>query len=178
MIGKDKFWAYCAPRPRIGNLPDLERKNRKTKKTPRRNLMAWDRKWMRRSGRIQVPLWLHRMLVTFVRSGDGWGWVLVSLVIFLVLPVERALYLMGQAVLCIALSLPVYWILKATIRRARPFVLFKSVAARVPPLDNYSFPSGHTMNNMAIAAVLALHLPWLWPLALIMPLSQIGRAHV
>jgi undecaprenyl-diphosphatase len=149
----------------------LERKNRKTKKTPRRNLLAWDRHWMRRSGRIEVPLWLHRVLVTFVRSGDGWGWVLVCVALFLLLRAEDVVFLMGQAAVALMLSLPLYWILKATIRRARPFVLFKSVAARVPPLDTYSFPSGHTMNNMAIAASMALHLPWLWPVALLMPLS-------
>ena len=126
---------------------------------------------MRRSGRIQVPLWLHRVLVTFVRSGDGWGWVLLSLFMFLLLPAERVLFLIGQAFVSLSLSLPLYWFLKATIRRARPFVLFKSVAARVPPLDTYSFPSGHTMNNMAIASAMAFHIPWLWPIALVMPLS-------
>ena len=126
---------------------------------------------MRRSGRIEVPLWLHRVLVAFVRSGDGWGWLFVTLALLLVLPPARVELLLGQAMVALAISLPVYWTLKLTIRRARPFVLFKSVSARVPPLDTYSFPSGHTMNNMAVAACMALHLPWLWPLALVVPLS-------
>ena len=126
---------------------------------------------MRRSGRVQVPLWLHRLLVVFVRSGEGWGWVLVGITLLLVLPKSRVLFLTGQGFVALALSLPVYWLLKATIRRSRPFVLFKSVSARVPPLDTYSFPSGHTMNNMAIAAAMAFRLPWLWPLALVMPVS-------
>jgi undecaprenyl-diphosphatase len=126
---------------------------------------------MRRTGRIKVPLWLHRVLVAFVRSGDGWGWLFVTLALLLVLPPARVELLLGQALVALSISLPLYWALKLTIRRARPFVLFKSVSARVPPLDTYSFPSGHTMNNMAVAACMAFHLPWLWPLALVVPLS-------
>ena len=126
---------------------------------------------MRRSGRIQVPLWLHRVLVVFVRSGDGWGWILVTLALLLIFPLERVVFLMTQAMTALVFSLPLYWILKFSIRRSRPFTLFKSVSARVPPLDTYSFPSGHTMNNMAIAACLAFNLPWFWPLAMAMPLS-------
>jgi undecaprenyl-diphosphatase len=147
----------------------LKRSTRK--KSPQRNLLAWDRVWMRRSGRIQVPLWLHRLLVVFVRSGDGWGWLFVSFLLFLALPSARTEHLLGQCLLSLAMSLPLYWTLKRTIRRSRPFMRFKSVEARVPPHDTYSFPSGHTMNNMAVAACLALHLPWLWPLALVLPLS-------
>jgi undecaprenyl-diphosphatase len=147
------------------------RSSGKKKSTPRRNILAWDRHWMRRSGRIRVPLWLHRVLVAYVRSGDGWGWILVALALLLLYPLPRVLFLMSQALTALLFSLPLYWILKFTIRRARPFTLFKSVLARVPPLDTYSFPSGHTMNNMAVAACLALNLPWFWPLAVAMPLA-------
>jgi len=161
-----------------GRVGPLKNKNSKRKSetrsvrgTPRRNLLAWDRVWMRRSGRIEVPLWLHRVLVVFVRAGDGWGWVFVMAALLLVLPPARVEALLLHAMLALALSLPLYWTLKFTIRRSRPFMLFKSVEARVPPRDTFSFPSGHTMNNMAVATCMALYIPWLWPLALVVPLS-------
>ena len=95
----------------------VERRNRKKaagaarKKTAGRNLLAWDRKWMRRSGRLQVPLWLHRLLVIFVRSGDGWGWILITALLFVFLPFDRLRYLMGQAAVTVGVSIPLYWIL-------------------------------------------------------------------
>jgi undecaprenyl-diphosphatase len=43
------------------------------------------------------------------------------------------------------------------------------VVPLVPPLDKYSFPSGHTMNNLAVALTLALYFPRITAPALLLP---------
>ncbi len=151
--------------------PGGGRRPPRRKRTPRRRLLAWDRVWARRWRRIQPPAWLHRVLVLFVRLGDGWGWFLVVAVFAALFTFERFVQLALQALLAVCVSIPLYWILKLSFRRTRPYRLLRWVTARVPPLDSYSFPSGHTMNNMAVATSLAFHLPWLWPLAVAVPLS-------
>jgi undecaprenyl-diphosphatase len=133
--------------------------------------MIWEFLLVRRWHRIALPERTHRMLVAFVRVGDGWGWALVAGLLFLWLPWARFKLIVGQSLLAVAISLPVYWALKLGFRRTRPYVAVKGIAPRVPPLDKYSFPSGHTMNNLAVAMTLAIHIPYLWPLAVIIPIS-------
>lgn len=151
--------------------PGNGRRPPRRKRTPRRRLLAWDRVWVRRWRNFQPPSWLHRFLVLFVRLGDGWGWVAVAAVFAALLPPDRFALLAVQSLFAVAVSIPLYWILKLSFRRTRPYRLLRWVTAKVPPLDTYSFPSGHTMNNMAVAASLAFHLPWLWPLALAVPVT-------
>ncbi len=127
--------------------------------------------WVRRWQRLRLPDWLERALQAFVRMGDGWGWLVMTVLLALVTTRERFLFLVGQGVCAAAVSIPLYWGLKATFRRARPYTIFKNIVPRVSPRDIYSFPSGHTMNNLAIGVSLAVHLPWLWPFALAIPVA-------
>ncbi len=79
------------------------------------------------------------------RLGDGWLWYLV----ILSMPV-----LMPQAGLAIALLMVTtgltctitYKLLKRWLIRERPFISFPSINCGTPPLDRYSFPSGHTLH--------------------------------
>ena len=141
------------------------------RRSPRGILLLWDRLWVRRWHRYRGPVWLDRMLLALVRLGDGWGWGLVAGALALALPWPHFAWIAGQGLFAAVLSVPLYAALKASFRRARPHQRFKRVSARVSPRDAYSFPSGHTMNNLAIAAGIAWHLPWLWPFALAMPVG-------
>jgi undecaprenyl-diphosphatase len=136
-----------------------------------RRLQVWDRLWVRRGQNLRIPEWLDRLLIFFVKLGDGWGWLPIAGLFAVILPLPRFFWIAGQGLFAVCISLPLYWVLKASFRRTRPHALFKRVSARVAPRDAYSFPSGHTMNNLAIAASLAFHLPWLWPLALALPVA-------
>jgi undecaprenyl-diphosphatase len=95
----------------------------------------------------------------------------MTLLLALLFPRERFLFLAGQGLCAAALSIPLYWVLKSSFRRTRPHMLFKRIVPRVSPRDIYSFPSGHTMNNLAIGVALAMHLPLLWPFALAIPVA-------
>lgn len=92
------------------------------------------------------------------RLGDGWLWYLV----ILSMPV-----LMPQAGLAIALLMVAtgltctitYKLLKRWLIRERPFISFPSINCGTPPLDRYSFPSGHTLHAVCFNTVLAMTAP-------------------
>ena len=52
-----------------------------------------------------------------------------------------------------------YKYLKRTLVRERPFISFPVIHCGTPPLDRYSFPSGHTLHAVCFNSVLALTLP-------------------
>ncbi len=136
-----------------------------------KRIVSWEHVLVHRLHRIEFPRLLNRLLLLFVRVGDGWIWAVVAGTLFFLLSWARFKSIVGQALLAVAISLPIYWGFKFLFRRSRPYVTLEGVSARVPPLDRYSFPSGHTMNNLAVAMTLALNLPHLWPFALAIPLS-------
>jgi undecaprenyl-diphosphatase len=76
-----------------------------------------------------------------------------------------------------AVNLALYYALKRSTRRPRPFECCDGIRAcgRVP--DAFSFPSGHTLHAFAFAALLSgLHpalAPWLWSFAVLVALSRV-----
>ena len=55
----------------------------------------------------------------------------------------------------------VYKLLKRWLIRERPFISFPLIDCGIPPLDRYSFPSGHTLHAVCFTLLLALTLPGL-----------------
>jgi len=114
-----------------------------------------------------VPAAWFKCLRIFVRIGDGWFWAAVVFLIFLSKP-QNEFSILCQCLLALAISLSLYWPLKLGIRRSRPFDWMPGISAGVPPLDKFSFPSGHTMHNLAVGLTVAHYFPpAFWPLAII-----------
>lgn len=102
---------------------------------------------------------VNKRLRFYVRLGDGYIWALFSLFLFLAEGKDVFLNALWQALIALAVSLVVYEIVKLTTKRERPFVVNPKIKAEVPPLDKYSFPSGHTMNNLAVASAVFFEVP-------------------
>lgn len=103
-----------------------------------------------------------------MRTGDGWFWLPVSFCLLLDKPLHEFCSITGQCAGALGISLGLYWPVKLGVRRLRPFQWTPGLAAQVPPLDKFSFPSGHTMHNLAVGLTLAHFCPLaLWPLALV-----------
>jgi len=63
-------------------------------------------------------------------------------------------------------ALTLYKVLKRWTRRPRPFAADLRIRAWVAPLDEYSFPSGHTLHAVSFSVVALAYYPWLAPLLL------------
>jgi undecaprenyl-diphosphatase len=61
-------------------------------------------------------------------------------------------------------TLGLYRLLKRWTRRPRPFRACPGVIAHVPPLDEFSFPSGHTLQAVGFTIVALAWYPALAPL--------------
>jgi undecaprenyl-diphosphatase len=56
-------------------------------------------------------------------------------------------------------NLVLYKIIKQLIGRARPCEVSANIALGAAPLDQYSFPSGHTMHALAFSMIVTAHHP-------------------
>jgi undecaprenyl-diphosphatase len=140
------------------------------KKSLAGRIVSWDRALMRKLATLDLPKAVSAPLVFLVRVGDGWIWCFIALYLWWNVPHARFAPLVAHCLIAIAVSLAFYWPIKLLIRRPRPFVVDAGISAKVPPLDKYSFPSGHTMNNLAVALTLAVYLPHVFFVALLLPL--------
>jgi len=124
------------------------------------------RLWLQQLNEIEAPICLAlshalrpvrvRRLFAFVsRLGDGVFWYSLIAIMPLVDGWNGAraglhMLLTGGTVLAL------YKTLKKATRRERPCHYVADVTAAIPPLDHYSFPSGHTLHAVSFTVV-ALH---------------------
>lgn len=88
------------------------------------------------------------------RLGDGWLWYGLILALPVIHPAHGlaiALLMVTAGILCTL----IYKGLKRWLVRERPFISFPSINCGTPPLDRYSFPSGHTLHAVCFTTVLA-----------------------
>ena len=107
-----------------------------------------------------------RYFAAISRLGDGVFWyVLMGALVVLdgMAGLKASLHLAATGVIALAL----YKLLKQWTRRPRPFASDGRIQAWVAPLDEFSFPSGHTLHAVAFSLVAMAHVPalawWLVP---------------
>ncbi|MDR2999660.1 MAG: phosphatase PAP2 family protein [Fibromonadaceae bacterium] len=123
--------------------------------------------WRRHS----FPEKTDKFLKFYTRLGDGYVWVLIIALLYFFYGQETLLLAIKHAIPVTIVSLVFYWVIKLSVRRKRPFELLKKVSAEVPPLDKYSFPSGHTMNNLAVGFIIFSIAPAIGWIVILMPLT-------
>jgi len=110
------------------------------------------------------------------RLGDGILWYLL----ILALPAFYGREALRPAVVMAltgALGVIVYKVLKRVCVRERPFITHAAIDPAMPPLDRYSFPSGHTLHAVCFTLQAIVHYPQLGtvliPLALMIAGSRV-----
>lgn len=110
------------------------------------------------------------------RLGDGIIWY----VIMALLP-----FIYGNSAIAVSVhmgfvgitGLVIYKILKSSTERARPYNLNNDILHNVAALDQFSFPSGHTMHAVSFSSVMLGYYPeWtvvLVPFAIMIALSRV-----
>lgn len=115
-------------------------------------------------------------VISFIGDGYFYGIYLVYLYFADINSFKPALWIV---LIAIAIELPIYWLLKNTIRRIRPFNAHLEVENMVYPLDEFSFPSGHTSAAFMVAMILTHFSPFLAiPIFLFATLVGISRIYL
>ncbi|KRG68060.1 phosphatase PAP2 family protein [Pseudoxanthomonas dokdonensis] len=99
------------------------------------------------------------------RLGDGLFWYLLMAAMVL-LDGMAGVAASAHMALTGAIALTLYKWLKRWTRRPRPFASDVRIQAWIAPLDEFSFPSGHTLHAVAFTLVALAHYPLLAPLLL------------
>lgn len=104
--------------------------------------------------------WATALFSTVSRLGDGVFWYSLMAVMALFgggRGLQGALHMLATS----GIALLMYRGLKRWTRRPRPFREHEGIIARVPPLDEFSFPSGHTLHAVSFTLVALAYEPLL-----------------
>ena len=141
------------PRRRAGAVP----------RGRRRRLTRHEGRWCRRANGLGKAHGWRAFFAWISRLGDGLFWYLLmgAMVLFDGWDGLRAsAHLAAVGVV----SLLLYKGLKRWTRRPRPYAADRHIRAWVAPLDEFSFPSGHTLHAVAFTLVALAYYPALAPL--------------
>lgn len=126
----------------------------------RKRFTAGDSGWCLRANRWGEGGRSRACFAAISRLGDGMFWyALMAMLIAFdgIAGLSASLHLAATGVIALTL----YKLLKRSTRRPRPFASDQRIHAWVAPLDEFSFPSGHTLHAVAFSLVAMAHYPML-----------------
>lgn len=104
----------------------------------------------------------RRTIVTFFRlisrAGDGVFWYSLMAALAVLGGSRGAQAALHMAVVG-TIALLLYRNLKKHTRRPRPYRAHRGIVAHIPPLDEFSFPSGHTLHAVSFSLVAIAYFP-------------------
>lgn len=132
---------------------------------PPEGIAAREARWCRRANRYGRRRGIRRLFSVLSRLGDGVFWYMLMGALVLADGLD-GLQASAHMAATGVLALTLYKLLKRWTRRPRPFAADMRIRAWVAPLDEYSFPSGHTLHAVSFTVVALAYYPWLAPLLL------------
>ncbi|MCC5859305.1 MAG: phosphatase PAP2 family protein [Ectothiorhodospiraceae bacterium] len=120
--------------------------------------------------------WLRHGFAAVSRLGNGvfWYGLMLALPLFHGLP---GLVATAHLLLVGTVGLLIYRFIKHRAGRPRPFNVDQAITLGAPPLDQYSFPSGHTLHAVSFTLVTLHYVPelfWLLlPFAMLVAASRV-----
>ncbi len=120
-------------------------------------ISEFDRRSFLAFGRIVHQQQLRRKAKLISSSGDGPLYVLLA-VMFLLFS-AKGQQLFELMVTSFLLELPLYFLLKNSVRRVRPCHSFTHVQLDFEPSDKFSLPSGHTAAAFVMASSIYIVFP-------------------
>ena len=113
---------------------------------------ATDLALTRRLRRLSDTPWVLAGFASVSRLGDGLVWYLLMLALLLLGDADDQRVVLQMALLG-GVSLLAYKGLKRLSKRPRPLSRERALATAVAPLDEFSFPSGHTLHAVGFTLV-------------------------
>lgn len=125
---------------------------------PWRRLVELDSALCLHCNRVGTWRSVERFFGVISRLGDGVFWYSL-MILMLVLQGSSAIPTVGQMLATGIVGLLVYKWLKSKTTRPRPFAQNQRIRITVAPLDQYSFPSGHTLHAVGFTMVAVTSYP-------------------
>jgi undecaprenyl-diphosphatase len=128
------------------------------KLTIRKRFAAGESGWCLRANRLGAGSRSRAYFAAISRLGDGVFWYALMGTLIMFDGIEglvASVHLAATGVIALTL----YKLLKRWTRRPRPFASDARIQAWVAPLDEFSFPSGHTLHAVAFSLVALAHYP-------------------
>jgi undecaprenyl-diphosphatase len=117
---------------------------------------------------------IRRLFRVVSRLGDGVFWYVLIALMPLIMGLDQLHegLVASTHMLCAAvIGLATYKLLKRKLVRERPFISFESIECVMPPLDRYSFPSGHTLHAVLFTSIAITYAPAL--AAIVVPFAAL-----
>jgi undecaprenyl-diphosphatase len=138
-------------------------------------IQTWDETWCLRFNRASANPWIRRSFRLISRLGDGifWYMLMIALLVrYQTAALSAVLHMVAVGLVCTV----IYKWLKRKTHRARPFKVHQGISCAAAPLDQFSFPSGHTLHAVAFSIVALAYFPALaWLLIPFTALVAISR---
>jgi len=138
--------------------------------------LLWENDFTLTVNRITVMPPLRWVFATASRLGNWSGWALVLLLMLGMLG-RRAVMPIVWMLLTAAIGIGLYWSIKHLAARPRPGANCRGLRLSEPPLDRFSFPSGHALHAVNFTLQILYFAPRLgWiaiPLALLIMASRL-----
>jgi len=128
------------------------------KSTLPKRLLANESGWCLRANRLGELQGSRAYFAAISRLGDGVFWY-VLMGALIVADGMQGLAASAHLAATGLIALTLYKLLKRWTRRPRPFASDARIRAWVAPLDEFSFPSGHTLHAVAFSLVALAHYP-------------------
>ncbi len=138
-------------------------------------IQTWDETWCLRFNRASTHPWIRKSFRLISRLGDGifwYGLMIALLVGYQSTALFAVLHMITVGLICTV----IYKWLKRKTHRPRPFNTHQNISCAAAPLDQFSFPSGHTLHAVAFSIVALAYFPVLaWLLIPFTGLVAISR---
>ena len=123
-----------------------------------RRMSEWELPLCLAINRTNRRRWARRLFSLISRLGDGWFWGATAAGL-LAARGWVGTPVLAQMAAVMVLCVLVYRNIKPRAQRPRPCAMDDGILRTVPPLDRYSFPSGHTMHAVAFTLVVLATYP-------------------
>jgi len=139
-------------------------------------LTEQDEAWCLRMNQASRIQWIRTAFCVISRLSDGVFWYALMIAMLLFRGQAAAHAVLHMAATGVACTLLYKW-LKTKTTRPRPYQRNRAIQLVAAPLDEYSFPSGHTLYAVAFTVVALYHYPvlavLLLPLTVLIAVSRV-----
>ena len=138
--------------------------------------LHWEEGLTLAANRLSRKTWVRRFFSAISRLGNGWGWAAI-LALLLWLDGREAISPILWMIVTTFIGTGLYWSIKRLAARPRPSEHCHRIVLSEPPLDQFSFPSGHTLHAVNFTLQILFFAPILgWiavPFALLIAASRL-----